>query len=329
MASQFSYEQIQPLIQSADVWGTQMHCRFRCPVSGATAEASIEMQSLAGKVAGTAVATAKQNVLWSVRSAVTSAIWKSAGSGILGRVASDAAYTAMSQVDVPASGPTFSEKDKREAVVKAFATVAGAFRWDESGQRLIGAGATAGAAAQGEPTTDFLRQLQASPVSERYDQAILARMLLAISAADGQYGQEELDFLRSFVDPGAGSLEDLARRGVPSRVELEEVSQGAVRETMLMVGWAIAMADQQIEHGETARLNEFAAGLSIAEERVGELKRCAQLHILDQELRQAFSDSNFTSERQQMITGLGARIGLDPTDTERAIIQYRKRLGIY
>ncbi len=327
MAGEFTYEKIKPLVASEGVWGTQMNCTFRCPVSGDSVQASAEIESLAGKMAAGAVQSVKHSMWWSIRSAISNAIWSSAGSGVLGRTVSDAASTVLNRVDVSGDTRQFSEKARQEAIVAAFRSVAGSFRWEEAGSRWVGAGA--GATASRAPENDFTRQLQAYPVREQYDQGILARLLVALAAADQQVTAEERQFLESFGDPSVGSVDELMRRPSPSKVEIEETSGGGVRETMLMVCWGMALSDENLDESESARLNALAGVLGIAEERANELKRHAQTYVLDQVLSHAASTGRLTDQEQAAIQQIGARIGLSADDTERAIVQYRKRAGLF
>lgn len=325
MSADFSYEKIQPLVAAADVWGSQVSCTFRCPTTGATAQATANMESLAGKIAGSAFESAKQNIWWGVRNAISSAIWKSAGSGILGRAANDAAYTAMGSVNVAGGAKQYSEKDRQEAIVAAFKSVAGSFRWDEAGGRWMGAGAVP-APVQQTPDDDFTRQLQSYPVSERYDQGILARLLVAMAGADQQVAPEERAFLASFLDPAMGSLDDLMSRPAPSKVEVEEVSSGGVRETILMLCQGMALSDENLDAGEVGRLRALAAVMGIAAERAEELMRSAQTHVLNQAIRQWASSGAL--EHGEVIAA-GQRLGLSAEDTERVLVQYRKRAGMF
>ena len=327
MAGEFTYDKIKPLVATAQVWGSQMSCTFKCPVSGDSVQSSAEIESLAGKMAAGAVESVKHSVWWSIRSAVSNAIWSSAGSGVLGRTASDAASTVLNRVDVSGGTKQYSEKARQDAIIAAFKTVSGSFRWDEAANRWVGAGAAA--VARQQPDNDFTRQLQAYPIRERYDQGILARLLVALAAADQQVTAEERQFLAAFIDPSLGSIDDLMQRPAPSKVEIEETSSGGARETILMVCWGMALADENLEESEAARMSALAGVLGVGDERASELKRFAQAYVLEQAIAQAASGGRIGDQEMAAIQQIGTRIGLSVDDAERAIVQYRKRAGLF
>lgn len=324
---EITYESVQPLLASQQVQGGMIVCTFRCPESGVSVEARAHIQkttSAAGRVAQRAKQTAKHTLLFQARSALSRAVGGLLGHGLAGQIGRGVAHSAATEA-TRGSGTaavTFSDAEKQAAVVAAFQSVAAQFAWDAKGGRWISA------KLAGDVLTDFARQLDAAPVAQKYDLGVLARMLAEIANADGQIGDEEKGFLADFVPADVGSVDALLARPPLSKVELDETSAGAARETMLMVAWALALTDEDLADAEQARLAALAQGLGIADDRAAELQRYAQLFVVAQAIEAAYAAGAADPAARQQILDLATKIGLDADDAERAEIKYRKRAGI-
>lgn len=316
--SQISYNTIHPLIVHAEQQGTAMRVTFRCPVSGQEVHASAGLRA-ANTIGNRVAGTAKRNLMWSVRGAIAGAVRRAFGHGMLGSMAAGAARDAMSAGE---SNLRFSDSEKQEAIVRAFASVSSQFAWDAQNGRFISA------QAAGEVMTDFMKQIAAAPVTTPYDRGVLARMLTEIAVADGNLGEDERAFLSGFVTPDIGTVESLAQAQRLSAAELSETSQGAARDTMLMLAWGVALTDEELSPQEAARLDEHAAGLGIAAARTGELKRFAQTYLLDQALGGVYAGGQRNAELHAEAMAMAERMGLDRTEAERADIRFRKRYGL-
>lgn len=295
-----------------------MRVSLRCPVSGHEVEASAGLRA-ADTIGNRVAQSAKRSLMWSVRGAIASAVRRALGHGMLGSMASSAARDAMS-----GSGTSthFSEQDKQDAVVRAFESVSGQFAWDAQNQRYISA------QAAGDVLSAFMKQLGTHPVSATYDRGVLARMLTEIAVSDGNLGDDERAFLSGFITPDLGTVESLAKAPRLSFAELAETTEGAGRDTMLMLAWGLAFTDEELAPAESARLGEYANGLGIRPERAGELQRFAQLYLLDQALGRAYAGGTRNAEAQAEAMAMAGRLGLDATEAERADIRFRKRNGL-
>jgi hypothetical protein len=318
LMSQSIYQAIQPLIAHAEQQGASMRVVFRCPVSGQEIESSAGMRqdsSMTSRVSQ----SAKRSLMWSVRSAIASAVRSALGSGILGNAAASVSRDVMHAGEEKLR---YSEDDKRDAVERAFQAVAGRFVWDTQQGRYIAA------QAAGDVMTDFMRQLTAAPPATRYDRGVVARMLTEIAAADGQLGADEHAFVAGFVTPDIGTVETLARAPRLSAAELAETSEGPVRDTMLMLAWAVALADDSLAPQEQARLAEYGHGLGITGARAAELEGHAQGYLLDQALARAYATGQRDPAAHAEAMELARRLGIDATLAERADIRFRKRYGL-
>src|SRR5690606_13014451 len=117
---------------------------------------------------------------------------------MLGNVASTAAREAVHGGDSTAS---YSEDDKRDAVVRAFESVSAQFVWDDQQSRYISV------QAAGDVLTGFMKQLRTAAPGTKYDRSVTARMLTEIALADGELGDDELGFLSGFITPEVGTVE--------------------------------------------------------------------------------------------------------------------------
>lgn len=333
MANPFEYQFISPLVSGAQQTGSRLAVSFKCPVTGATAHANSDMSSMMGRMTEQATSRAKSNMLWSARSSLMGALRSVAGTGFLGRAVTDAAQGAMysaggSTTSGAASQSQYSEEDKQKAIVKAFRDVSGQFRWEAAQNRWVSQRAPGGSGAAAGGTTEFAKQLDRYPVKEAYDKTVLARMLAEISSADGSLGDEERQFVAGFVDSSMGTVDEIAARPPLSKVELEEVSHGQVRDTMLMTAWGVALSDEDLAQEELALIGNYAQGLGIAPNGAAELKRHAQDYIMEKALEGVFEDADLSAEERDGIFSLGQGLGMSREDTERAIIRFRKSRGL-
>ncbi|WP_045119625.1 TerB family tellurite resistance protein [Haliangium ochraceum] len=316
--SQSTYEAIQPLIAHSEQQGTSMRVIFRCPASGEEVEATAGLRS--GNDLGNRVAqSAKRSLMWSVRSAIASAVRSAFGHGIVSNMAQSATRDAMSAGQ---QRLTYSDSDKRDAIERAFESVSSQFVWDSEQSRYISS------KAAGSSMSEFLTQLGNAPVTAKFDRGVVARMLTEIAAADGSVGDDERAFLAAFIPPDLGTVDDLLRASKVSPAELAETSTGAVRDTMLMLAWAVAYTDEELAPEEAARLEEFASGLAIDGARVAALKSYAQHYLLDQSLQRAYASGQRDAAVHAEAMAMAQRLGIDATEAERADIRFRKRYGL-
>jgi len=297
-----------------------MRCVFRCPVTGATVEARASIRRSDG-MADAVKRRTKQSVFSRLRWSVARTVRSALGYSMAGRIAGDAASSAM-QGAMQGNRASFSDDEKRAAVVEAFESVSSQFVWDSAQSRWISAGAA------GDVLPEFTAQLSQAPVTQPYDQGVLARMLTEVAMADGQLDTEEMQFLSQFVPPQLGSIEELAKRPPLSTAELAETSRGPARETMLMIAWGLACADKVLAEAEARKLAGLAQGLGIAEGRVQELMRYAQEFVVDQAMYSVYASGSPDPSIRQEVYQLGQQLGLDPTSVERVEIRFRKRNGL-
>jgi len=308
-----TYESIQPLIVSEEASGSTVAVVFKCPSTGveATASGSVKKSDSLKAEAGRSV---KKNMWSSLRRAVTRAITDAMGSGAAGRTARDVANKAMADKQ---KGSTYSKDEIRAAVVGAFQSVQTKFRWDAANSQWVGVQA---------PATPFAKRLAEGPIREKYDQGVLARAMVELSASDGDIGEEERAFMASFLDPDIGSVDDLVKRPKLNAAELAEASEAA-RGSILMLSWACAMCDEDLAEAEAARLAELAAGLGL-EAQAEEMRRDAQQFLFEQALANVYQGGSRDEASFAAAMEAAGKMGIDGATAEKLDAGYRKRCQI-
>jgi hypothetical protein len=313
-----SYENVHPLVQSVDVGGRTISVRFACPVSGETIDArhSVPRDSSVG---GRVSSQVKRNLMWSLQSAVASAIRSTMGHNMAGRVASDVARSAMSGLQQHTSAQTLSSREQSEGVLAAFMSVQSRFVWDPQRQCWIAAVAAA------EAMSDFERMLAAAPIAHPYDRHIMSRMLVEVAGGDGRLSSEESSWLTEVLSPDLGGVHDIASRPPLTAAELGSTSQGAVRESLLVLAWAMALVDEDMAAAEKALLDGFAVGLGLPSARVTACRKAAQTYILDQAMERMFAWGGHDEYARAQLYGLAERIGMPVEEAQQAEARHLRR----
>ena len=176
--------------------------------------------------------------------------------------------------------------------------------------------------------TGFRKQLADNPVSGRYEQCLLARMLVEIACADGAVSDDEREFLGDFIDPELGTIDDLAKLDKLNAVDLEGAAEATVRETMLMIAWMAALSDEGLADSERERLDELAAGLGVADDRAAKMRNLATSHLLEQAFAGAYPGGRRDDAAHADTLALAEGLGVSAEDVQRGDLRCRQRMGI-
>ena len=130
------------------------------------------------------------------------------------------------------------------------------------------------------PNEYFERQLRANPIVHDYDIDVLVRVLLEVSRSDSELRTEEKAFLREIVS-GEATIDRLSKAPRITGAELAETTSVPVKETVLMLAWAMAYADGHLDYQEMVNLNQLCRGFMLPEKRVRELQMASKLFLLD------------------------------------------------
>ncbi|MCB9764034.1 MAG: hypothetical protein H6739_29960 [Alphaproteobacteria bacterium] len=321
---EITYENVKPLITGVETQGRTVRVAFTCPVSGATLESSYTLprdNSTSSQIATRAKRSFFNQVRWSIARSVRRAL----GYGFVGRIVGDVISGAVDGVARDAANSTSVSKDEEQtAAVEAFKRIARQWAWDDRNSRWI----TTQAAR--DTLSAFDQQIAAAPIAAAYDRSVAARMLVEVSSADGRITRDEEAFLLEFLDPEVGTPQDLAQRPPLSDAELNETSGGAVRETLLMLAWALALCDEDLAESETERLGAYARGLRLNPRQADAAKERAQLHILDQVLdRIVHFGGALDARAREQVQSAAARLGMSAAQAEVAEARFQKRRGMF
>jgi hypothetical protein len=317
------YDNVAPLVAQSSLSGRMLTVVFRCPVQSTqvTARAPIQAQQQTAQknqMSNMVQRTVMNELRWGLSRTLRSAL----GGGVAGRMASQVAYTAMDsakrQQSQKASQP--SAADQQQAIVEAFHQVADQFVWD--GQRWIGAGAA------GETMSPFLLQLRQAPMQHPYDRLTACRMLVEIAAADGELAREEEALLVEFLDAESGGVRELAQRPPLTSAELGQTSAGAVRHTMLMIAWVLALSDESFDAAEQQKLTHFAQGLGLRGAQEQAATDAARGHVLDQAMERLFVFGPHTAEARQRLYDMARNLGIDDDTTQTLEARFLRRQGM-
>ncbi len=317
MSERYGLAAIRPLVSHHRVQGRNLMVTFTCPSSGTHVQARYAGPQASG-VTSMVARQAKSSMVYEVRRQVLSMIRTMFGSSsAVGRVATSVASSALTAATMPStqSGPqglTSAQIDR--GFVEAFQSVSGQFAW--VGDRWVHS------SAAGALRGPLQNQLAEAPVDSRYDQLVLARMMVEVAAVHDGITAEEESYLADAIDPEWGSLAALMERPPLTRAELSQVSPGGGRVSMLAAVWALALADEHEAGAERELLEGYAAALDLDAEQA---RTTAQSYVMDQAVEQVFAFGGHDRSARKALVDLGARIGLSRAEVEVAEARYQRR----
>ncbi|MEM6729988.1 MAG: TerB family tellurite resistance protein [Myxococcota bacterium] len=305
------FENLEKLVTEVERDGDVLRCTFVCPVSETEFASSAVLVKGEGLSDVTGEALSLGNAL---RDGLSRAVTSAFGTSFLLKRNRDGARKGAAN---------FSQDEQKLGIFRSFQGVSSRFVWHGVERRWISA------VARPELATEFSLQLCRAPVENGYDESVTARMLAEVAAADGKLADEERDLLERFVNSDIGTVDDLLDRSALRTPELQEVSVGPVRETMLMMVWALAVIDERLHDSELAILARFARGLEIPPERSDALRGYAAEFAVDRALELAYPAGEKDGLQYASARSLATKLGVTRSEAERMDIRVRKRLGAY
>jgi uncharacterized tellurite resistance protein B-like protein len=316
---QITYETIAPLIQNVQAQGRTVNVLFVCPVSQAQVQAR-QSVSLSNSMGARIQKSAQRSFMYAAQNAIAQTIRSVFGYNVFGRMASDIARQTMYSASSN-QNRSLSAGEQEEAVIKAFQSVAARFAWDPKRNSFVSV------AALKDALSPFDLQLQQAPIQHAYDRMILARMMVQMAMADGNLTAEEEQWLIEFLDPKLGSIASLSTRPPLSTPEFSQVSAGAVRESMLMLVWTLAIADEEFAAQEQQLLQSFAQQLGISSNSIQKIRNASQDYILSQALESIFGWGGHDQYARQKLFELASKIGISEQEALLAEARFQRRRG--
>ncbi len=224
----------------------------------------------------------------------------------------------------PTSSGKLTEDDFRLTVQRAFRSVQARFVW-EAGQRWISVEAAA------YVVTEFVQLYKTAPPHKEVDRQLLARKLTEITTTGGALGQQARELIGEFMPDRAGAdgpdFDELAAMPPLTEADYGACSAGLVRDTMLMLVWGVVLAGGRTISEHEQRLSDFARGLAIEPVRAAELKRHAQIYLVDQALERAYASKQRGAAQFLAARRRATDVGHGDEEAERIDARLRKRLG--
>ena len=328
----YSYTDIEQYIVDYQIDGKQMHCTFKTP-NGEIYEATSMIS--ATKTIGNSVQNEVARVVKRNARRQTNRLIRSMLGGTAGRIGAKVARGALKDVGSSREA-NFTTADKEEAIVKAFGRVSRNFesrktervvrerpeRGERRGRdRDRDSGRDRGRGrdrrrGQEESDSEYENIINNHPVDNGYEQEILSRFLVAIAGADEKITADEREMLAEIIPSKFGSIQEIQSKDQVSRIEAEEIDKD-VRETVYLLGWAMALADFDIDAAEVKILNTYGEIFGLADHRKEKLEILAKKYCLEQ----AITEETSRDDLFKLADGMN----LDRDEAERCMISFKKK----
>jgi tellurite resistance protein len=312
-----AYSEVEQYLLNYEIDGTKIYCEFQKPngevlTSHALIKKSRDIKSqVTKKMARMAKQQAKRHAGRFIRGAL--------GGGMLGRLGSTVTRSSINEAgDNLDGGSNFSESEIQEATVKAFSRVAREFGYSRGGDRLKERQAAKGnQVVEDENASEFQKQMNRAPISNAFEQELLARFLVDIAKADGRIDKEEKDFFGQIIPRKMGNIAAFINRDPISKIECEELSD-PVKETIYMIGWVLAAIDLNINAEETRSMYEWGDMFGLDSFKKAELAKFAKAYVIE-------STMEPTTQRSELLD-IADALDLERDYAERVMIAYKKRM---
>ena len=299
---EITYAIIKDLLVKTEVQRQRVYCQFRLPNTNEVLEADhpiVRTKSTQNRV----IETVKRNVLWEARRLAYNTVREVLGPGFLRQTEEQLVNATLRENEFL---DTYSEADKRAAIVGAFKKVMHQFVYDPLTQTWRAA----------RHSNLLIKQLHTSPVEHSYDQEILARMLMELAKANATISEEEKHFLQRHLGLSSLKYQELALADPVSSVEAEEVSASA-KPTIFQLVYTIALVDQRLGAREKKLLAHYGHSMGLKEAEQIKLATLAKKHVLE-------SIVSLHMPRERLFE-LADQLEMDRTEAERTYVRFKKR----
>lgn len=322
---EITYDLIQSLIVSSEAQGSRMNCEFEVPGTGEiiSSTASIRRdKSITGQIKQRVTRTMTSRARVTVSQMMRGIL----GGGMLGRIGSQVVNTASRGVTQDLTRG-YSSSEKEAAIVEAFQKVAKSFRYDEvlgwqksavvqieKKTRSSRTESTAEKKKVARNASEFEKLVAKNPITNGFEQDVLARMLVEIAKADGGISSDEEEFLKDFLP----DYESFLSKPLLNPIECEEVSKSS-KITIYAVSWVVALVDLELDPLEEAKLYEFGEWFGLSDRNIDDTVTIAKSYMMEQSLSPDSTNDDAIAA--------GKLLGMSEQDSLRTFIKYKKRIS--
>ena len=317
---EITYELIEPLIIRTDIKGSRMLCEFQVPESDDTVESSASIRR-ENTVKSQASRIIKRNLTNQLRRSASRALRSALGGGMLGRTGTTI-FNSVTREQARDFMQSFTDEEKQAAILEAFSKVSEYFHFDEQEYmwvKPIGGGmGDHSRKKKPEFLSEFELQLKNHPVSDPFEQEVLARLLVEVAAADGSISEDEKEFLQRMIPANFGTIDEIMVMDPLSDVECEEVSL-KVRETIYMLAWVISLLDMELDVRERDLLMQYGDIFGFDTNTKMKVIMAAKHYALENVITPSVS-------REELFANAD-KIQLSQREAEKCLINMKRRNG--
>ncbi len=284
---QISYETIKPLLAGSKIEGDVITCFFQVPGGGSTIEASSRIE----KASSETPLSALEEGLDALKKAATYTVQR-----IIDREGKEEGEELENTI-------SFSDQEKQHAIVEAFKQISNQLVFDKNKKEW----------QYRSELTDYELQLAQQPVEKEYDRIILERLLVELAKVHEGINRQEEAYLTDLLGGDADRLQQLQQESPVSKTEAEAVTE-AVRPTIYMLVYTIAVVDHHLDDRELALLHDIAEKFGFQPQVEELLASAAKNHVFENAL-----SMDFTHEQ---LFDLAEQLRLTKEESEKLLSQF-------
>lgn len=296
-----TYEEIKPMLFSAEEEGSMLKCVFKCPKTGETLSATAEIEETAST---SDEKQEKKSFIYDLHYSISSMFKKAVGADP--RKSSGAKSVA-----------DYSADAVQKATVAAFKKVFHRFEWDKNEKIWVYCDSCK------DLSDDFQNLVRKAKMKSDEEKKLLARILVSIATSDGKLDFDEISFMRDFLDPQIMSFQQIAALPAPGPDELAKIQSLENRETVVALAWALALTDHRLDRDESANLEFYTKAMNIADDRSEEIKRFAQYYVVEQAIQWYYA-KGWDAQKKAKVVNIAQNIGIEKDDASNLVDRYEK-----
>ncbi len=320
--SMLTYEAIKPLIVEETPSGDSLLFVFQCPLSGVQVPSQHDFPKPKG-----AGASAKKTIFRSLLTFVQTGI-KTAGKALFGKSKMGKMATNIAKSSVKAVGKDaikariFNAKEKRFGAIEAFRAVQGQFLWDGFRSMWLAR------AEAGRFISDLQQQVATSGLMEVYDRRVAARVMVEVAEADSRMSPAEEDFLIRFLGADHHTVGEIMTRPPLTDAELDLLTAGELRVTVLMMAWVMALSDGQLSMSQNQALQTFGMRLGLGPEQINDAAIKARTYMVEEVMRGLYVGVDaYNDATRKKAYAFAGQIGMKRDEAEVAEANFLKRIS--